>query len=126
MYSNRLRTLTYVNAGHNPPLLLRATGTVERLSVGGPVLGMFRDASYAAGAATMMTGDRLVMYTDGVTEAFDDGDEEFGEDRLVVAASVAGPLDGRTVHASIVQAHAAFTGDAPLRDDLTLLIAVGR
>ena len=66
------------------------------------------------------------MYTDGVTEAFDDGDEEFGEERLVVAASAPGPLAGRSVHASIVQAHAAFTGDAALRDDLTLLIAVGR
>jgi sigma-B regulation protein RsbU (phosphoserine phosphatase) len=126
VYSNRLRTLTYVNAGHNPPLLLRATGTVERLSIGGPVLGIFPDATYEAGTATLMMGDRLVMYTDGVTEALDDVDEEFGEERLVAAASAIGARDSRTVHASIVQAHATFTGDAPLRDDMTLLIAVGR
>jgi sigma-B regulation protein RsbU (phosphoserine phosphatase) len=87
---------------------------------------MFPDASYAAGTAAIAIGDRLVMYTDGVTEALDEGDEEFGEERLVVAASATGPCDGRTVHAAIVQAHAAFTGDVPLRDDMTLLIAVGR
>lgn len=126
VYSDRRRSLTYVNAGHNPPLLLRTTGIVERLSVGGPMLGMFPEAHYSAGTAMITTGDRLVIYTDGVTEALDEQGEEYAEERLVAAASAAGPLDGRTVHASILQAHAAFSGEVPLRDDMTLLIAVGR
>ena len=65
------RSLIYVNAGHNPPLLLRTAGTVERWSIGGPVLGMFPGRDFTAGTA-LWPGDRLVLYTDGVTEALDE------------------------------------------------------
>ncbi len=76
-------TLSYANAGHYPPILVRADGTVERLSVGGAVLGVFPEGAYEQGQTPLHTGDRLVLYTDGITEANDANGEEFGEERLI-------------------------------------------
>jgi sigma-B regulation protein RsbU (phosphoserine phosphatase) len=145
VYSDRERSLTYVNAGHNPPLLRRTTAeagpgfnraadvgpgfsradSIEWLSTGGPVVGMFADAAFAAGKVTLEPGDRLLVYTDGVTEALDAAGEEFGEDRLV-AAMAAGAADAAALHAAVSRALAAFTDGVPLRDDTTLLVAVAR
>lgn len=75
--------LQYVNAGHNPPVLLRAGGAVEALDKGGFLLGVFEDASYEMAALTMNPGDLLVLYSDGVTEAMDADSNEFGDERLV-------------------------------------------
>jgi len=79
--------LDYCNAGHNPPILRRRDGTVEDLREGGPVLGVFPGAVYVAGSAELRSGDCLVLYTDGITEAFNAANEEFGEERLVRALS---------------------------------------
>ncbi len=73
----------YVNAGHNPPFLVRASGETEPLSVGGLLLGMFPEASYESAGISLQPGDVLVLYSDGVTEARDENEEEFGEERLV-------------------------------------------
>ena len=75
--------LIYCNAGHNPPFLLRKGGPTEFLRNGGPVLGPTPDATYTRGFARMEPGDLLCMYTDGIIEAHDRNDREFGIDRLV-------------------------------------------
>ncbi len=80
------RTITYANAGHNPPLLLRGNGGVERLTEGGVVMGVFADAAFAQAELPWSPGDRLVFFTDGITEAANADGEEFGEERLVAAA----------------------------------------
>lgn len=73
---------TYVNAGHNPPYLRRASGDIETLEVGGVPMGMFAGMDYECGSVTLDPGSRLVIFTDGVTELFNEQDEEFGEERL--------------------------------------------
>src|SRR5687768_14774512 len=81
----RGRRLCYVNAGHNPPYLARATEAgveITELSVGGTVLGLFPDVEYEDGHVDVQAGDLLVAFTDGVTEARNAEGEEFGEERL--------------------------------------------
>ena len=80
------RKIVYSNAGHNPPLLIRSTGAVERLSDGGTVLGVFPDTSFDQGELPLESGDRLLFYTDGITEARDPNGEEYGEEKLAAAA----------------------------------------
>jgi sigma-B regulation protein RsbU (phosphoserine phosphatase) len=75
--------LIYCNAGHNPPFLLRANGKEEFLRNGGPVLGPTPDATYTRGFAKLESGDLLCMYTDGIIEAHDKNDQEFGIDRFL-------------------------------------------
>ena len=78
------RELRYVNAGHNAPYLLRNGGdrTVEELTTGGTIIGMFPQTRYEEGTLALHAGDVLIVFTDGVTEALNPADEEFGEDRL--------------------------------------------
>ncbi|HEY8182475.1 MAG TPA: SpoIIE family protein phosphatase, partial [Thermoanaerobaculia bacterium] len=77
------RTFTYSNAGHNPPILVRADGTVERLARGGPAMSrLFKDTPHEQDAAVLGAGDRIVLFTDGVSEARR-GEEEFGDDRII-------------------------------------------
>ena len=77
------RTLTFSNAGHNPPILVRADGSVERLSVGGLVLGVRQSALYEQREMRIVAGDRLVLFTDGLTEAENAAGVDFGDERLV-------------------------------------------
>jgi phosphoserine phosphatase RsbU/P len=77
------RMLHYANAGHNAPILLHSDGSHERLQAGGGVLGVFPKQKFATGAARLVSGDRLILFTDGVTEACDTAEEEFGEVRLL-------------------------------------------
>ncbi|MCS7042082.1 MAG: SpoIIE family protein phosphatase [Bryobacteraceae bacterium] len=115
--------LEYVNAGHNPPLLLHRNGTVERLATGGLLLGVFRDAAYEAGHAWLAEGETLVLYSDGVTEAVRRGDgEEFGEARLAgVLAEAADATAGQMVE-RVRDGVAGFAGGVSTADDFTLLI----
>ncbi len=111
-------SLAYVNAGHCAPILIRANGTVERLETGGAVLGVFSEWSYEEGRVALAPGDRLLLYTDGITEAPNAALEEFGEDRLIALARTTGPanLSSRTLDA-VEQ----FTGGRAA-DDATLLV----
>jgi len=76
------RTLTFTNAGHNPPFLMRRNGECIRLDEGGPVIGAFTDSSYGQREIQLSDGDKLLLFTDGVTEARNAAGEEFGEERL--------------------------------------------
>ncbi len=113
--------IRYANAGHNPPLVVRRNGSVERLSPTGLVLGITPDWAYSAGTVPFERGDRLVCYTDGITEAVSPEDEEFGEDRLIAAIRSAPEGPSQVVAAAINQGVAAWTRNQP-QDDATLIV----
>jgi sigma-B regulation protein RsbU (phosphoserine phosphatase) len=114
--------LVYANAGHNPPLLVRAAGGFEMLPGGGVILGILPKAAYSEFHATMQPGDALVLFTDGVTEAPDPRGDEFGEDRL--AALVASMLHrpAAEIVEAITTAVAEYTEGAPAADDITVVV----
>lgn len=117
-------TITYCNAGHNPPLLLHVDGTVEQLEGGGIILGVFASAEYDERQVRFGPGDSLVMFSDGVTEACRPGTEEdFGEMRLaqVLAAQPLQSAEGLVRTA--MDALQEWTGDESYADDVTLVIA---
>jgi sigma-B regulation protein RsbU (phosphoserine phosphatase) len=114
--------LTYANAGHYLPALVRADGSVERLGAGGPVLGVIAGAEYEQAHVLLAPGDRLVIFTDGLTEARNADDDEFGETRLIDAAVRDRACSAPALQARLVDAVAAFTGGR-LQDDATLIVA---
>jgi phosphoserine phosphatase RsbU/P len=125
-FAARLETdsgrLTYVNAGHNAPMLVRAEGAVERLEEGGMVLGMFEGVPYAEGTVELRSGDLVVAFSDGVSETFDRDGGEFGEDRLretLVRSRAAGALD---VERDILRDVDSFAKGAKATDDRTLIV----
>jgi sigma-B regulation protein RsbU (phosphoserine phosphatase) len=118
---NELGTLTFVNAGHNPPILVRADGSVERLTAGGPVLGIFPDAVYEQGTVDVRSGDRLILYTDGITEASRAEDEDFGEERLIESAVTNRACSAGALQARLSEAVTSFTGGS-FQDDATLIV----
>ena len=85
------RTLLYVNAGHNPPIVIRGDGSVDWLEAGGPPVGMFRDSTYKEKVVRLKPGDFVVAYTDGVIEATNPGGEEWGVQGLLRAAAAWAP-----------------------------------
>jgi sigma-B regulation protein RsbU (phosphoserine phosphatase) len=115
------RKVTYCNAGHCAPVLLRANGEVVRLEIGGAVLGVFPEWTYGEEAISLGSGDRLLLFTDGVTEASNAADEEFGEERLIQLASALRDRDAHELKNRILQAVATFTGGRA-QDDATLLV----
>ncbi len=115
------RTLTYENAGHCPSLLIRKTGKVDSLCGQGALLGVLPDWVYKNSEIRLESGDRLLLYTDGVTEAADRQSEEFGEDRLVRAAQ-AGDGTAVQVQRKIMDTVTEFC-EKNFHDDATLVIA---
>jgi sigma-B regulation protein RsbU (phosphoserine phosphatase) len=120
------RELCYVNAGHNPPLVIRAstdesTGPV-RLEAGGPVIGLLPNATYNEQSITFESGDLLLAYTDGISEAMNESDEEWGEERLIRAAQSVHGCCAEQVLTAIFTAAREFTGNTPQHDDMTLLV----
>ena len=113
--------MTYTNAGHYLPMLVRADGSVERLGIGGPVLGVLSDADYEQASVTIAPADRLVLFTDGLTEARSGADEEFGEERLLDAPVAHRACSAPALQARLTDAVAAFTGGS-LQDDATLMV----
>ena len=114
--------LVYANAGHNPPLLLRPNGSTERLLDGGVVLGVFQDAVFTQSRVALSSGDRLLLYTDGITEAVDGDGVEFGEERLSCAARTAPDRSAEGIKDHVLAELAAFTGGT-FGDDATLIVA---
>ncbi len=116
--------LNYVNAGHNPPLLARHDGTVERLDCTGLILGIMPAARYEQQSVTLQPGDAVVLFSDGVTEACRaDVDEEFGEDRLAQALFKLRDLPAQSIIDAINEQVQEFTSGSPPADDITLVIA---
>jgi sigma-B regulation protein RsbU (phosphoserine phosphatase) len=113
--------LTYTNAGHYLPMVVHADGSVDRLDVGGPVLGVLADAEYERAQIPVAAGDRIVLFTDGMTEARNADDEEFGEDRLLAAAIEHRACSAPALQARLAEAVARFTGGR-LQDDATLIV----
>jgi len=115
-------SLTYVNAGHNPPFLLRADGQVDRLPPTAMVLGVAADAVVEAGQARIAPADRLLLFTDGLSEAFDRKDEEYGEERVEDSLRRTSTLAPLAAVARLVTDVQGFCGSEPLRDDMTLML----
>jgi serine phosphatase RsbU (regulator of sigma subunit) len=115
------RRLRWCNAGHNPPLLVRADGQVERLAEGGPVISRVFREPYGAGETTLEPGDRVVLFTDGASEARGEGDEQFGEERLAEVVAANRALSARALQARLVDAVSTFSA-GELEDDLTLVV----
>jgi len=115
------RTLTYANAGHFAPVIVHADGATERLSCGGPVLGVINDAPYEQGQAIVACGDRIILFTDGLTEARRADDEEWGEDRLIAAAVENLGCSAPALQSRLMDSCASFTGGA-FQDDATLIV----
>jgi phosphoserine phosphatase RsbU/P len=115
------RRIVYSNAGHNPPLLIRAGGAVERLTEGGMVLGVFPDNTYEQAERPLGSGDRLLFYTDGITEARNAGGEWYDEDKLAAAASAARSEPVEAMKDSLLAHVNAFTG-GQFEDDATLIV----
>jgi sigma-B regulation protein RsbU (phosphoserine phosphatase) len=120
-YDPATRKLECVNAGHNPPVVLRGQETI-RLEADGPVVGLLPFAPYTEQTMTLEPGDLLILYTDGISEAMTRDDEEWGEERMIAAAraSIHKPADD--VLGDIFVAADAFTAGAPQHDDMTLLL----
>jgi serine phosphatase RsbU (regulator of sigma subunit) len=116
------RRHSYVNAGHNPPLLLHRDGTMEELIPTGPVIGLVDDPGYLGEEVSLVPGDLLVMYTDGVTEALNGAGEMFGEERLKEVVRQAAGLTAAEIISRIRSAVFSFCGDVDQFDDLTLVV----
>ena len=130
---NRFATLVYLeiapgsgrvqllNAGHMPPMAVRL-GRVEEMPTGSMALGMMADAQFAEQEIELQPGEMLVVYSDGITEAMNASEEFFGDERLRAALSPARPVTAAQAGANILAAVDAFVGDAPVHDDMSLVI----
>ncbi|HTV59731.1 MAG TPA: SpoIIE family protein phosphatase [Verrucomicrobiae bacterium] len=115
------RELRYCAAGHNPPIVTRADGTAERLGEGGGVLGVFPMVSYSMGASQLRSGDRVVMFTDGISEAANADGEEFGDKRLVELVAENRKAGARELQEKILRTVGEFClGN--WHDDATLVV----
>lgn len=141
VYDAGSRLLTYVNAGHNPPMVLRLDGgtyrslgaeacrkpgaefSLIRLTATGMVLGVDPSTEYKSSSIKMEDGDILVIFTDGVTEAMDKGNNEFGEDNLVSVLSGLLHLPAREIAENVTAAITHHQGAAPQADDITIIVA---
>jgi sigma-B regulation protein RsbU (phosphoserine phosphatase) len=125
-YEPRTRRLSYVNAGHYPPLLVGDRGhgvEMIRLDTGGPVLGLLPEARYEQAQCDVRPGDLIVLYSDGLIEAVNAAGEEYGESRLHRSLTTIQAGNPHDIRAAILSSAGAFLGPAPPRDDLTLVVA---
>jgi serine phosphatase RsbU (regulator of sigma subunit) len=113
--------LTYVNAGHNPPFLLPASGPTRRLEPNGMALGLLADTPFTPDATVLGPGDHLFLYTDGLTEAANPADQEFGDDRLRIALESRREAPGPALIEEVIAEVLRFCGPVKPRDDMTLL-----
>ncbi len=117
-------SLSYVNAGHNPPFLIRADESVETLGIGGPVIGMLPPmiVSYEMGAVELFAGDMLVGFTDGISEAMNNSEEEWGEPALLDELRTMTREPAEKIIREIVAAADRFADGAKQHDDMTMIV----
>jgi sigma-B regulation protein RsbU (phosphoserine phosphatase) len=115
--------VAFANAGHNPPIVVRTSGEVEMLDGGGPVLGVLAIAPYSEQQAQLGPGDLLVVYSDGVTEAANMAEEEYGEERLIEVLKRRRTDSSDTIVSAVMESVNRFTSGAPQADDITLVVA---
>jgi serine phosphatase RsbU (regulator of sigma subunit) len=116
-----LQSLTYANAGHDPPFLRRASGRVDRLADGGLIMGLFAELTLNDETLNLVSGDTLVAYTDGLTDTVNHQDETYGQTRLAEAIKSA-PAAAQDILSHILKDLGTFAGQVPQPDDITLLI----
>jgi serine phosphatase RsbU (regulator of sigma subunit) len=122
-YNARTAMLTYVNAGHPSPILIRSTGEIERLNSGGLPIGLFANAQYTDRQLPMRPGSRLVIFTDGLTDAQSAAEEEFGDERLVdCSRTIAAGIDAKGVADRVMQAVAEWSVGTEQFDDTTVVV----
>jgi len=126
-YEPESQLLRYVNAGHPPPILVRRKGEgeleIQRLTEGGPVLGLLQGANYRQGQAVVGAGDLLVLFSDGVVEATNASGEQFDEDRLLAVILENSAGSAAEIREETLKRVRAFLGQEPAQDDLTLVVA---
>lgn len=118
----RTGLLTYSNGGHNPPLVMRRDGEVQRLEAGGLAIGIFPNEVYAEGSVAFQPGDVLLIYSDGISEASNHAAEEFGEKRLIDVLRANVERSAAEIRESVDEALSQFVGAAPPHDDMTLMV----
>jgi sigma-B regulation protein RsbU (phosphoserine phosphatase) len=116
------RIFTFANAGHNAPILRRASGEMHYLTEGGIALGMFENSVYEERPLGISTGEIMVFYTDGVTEAKNDKEEEFGTKRLKQVIADSHQLSAVQIQENICKSVEEFTGHSHAEDDLTIIV----
>jgi len=121
-YNPLSRRLTYVNAGHNAPILRRAGGDIETLRVGGLPLGIEPDASYETASIELNAGDTLIFFTDGVVEAFNQAGEEFGNERWLGAIRNLPDWKAQETLQYLMKRVDEFVGATRQSDDITCFV----
>ena len=124
-YDPSTRKFNYVNAGHNPPMLFRGSDgcwSVARLEVGGTVVGLLPSFPYEQAAVALAPGDTLVAYTDGISEAMNAEQEEWGEPRLIQTIQSCNGLTAQRILDRVFTAADAFVSGAKQNDDMTLVV----
>jgi serine phosphatase RsbU (regulator of sigma subunit) len=121
-YDDKIGRLRYVNCGHLSALLLRSDNTVDKLESTCTVVGLFKELNCTIAESRLFSGDTLVLYTDGVTESFNDAGEDFGEHRLIAAMRRHRQLPSQDLMASIVEEVQQFS-TSEQHDDITLIVA---
>jgi phosphoserine phosphatase RsbU/P len=118
------RSLTYVNAGHNPPLYLpyEVSKDFQQLTAGGLIAGAFEHCNYDQETLQMEANDLLFLYTDGLTEAMNRAGEEFGEERIKETLLAFAPLQVKEIRDQMVSRVKEWCKGAPLYDDLTFVV----
>lgn len=112
----------YVNAGHNPPLLVHPDGSMKELAAGGMVLGLFAEAHYESAIVRLQPDDHLVLFTDGVVEALNTAGEEFGQERLCALLHAKAHETAPALLACLREAILSFSAGTPQHDDITMMI----
>jgi phosphoserine phosphatase RsbU/P len=123
-YDITSKKLSYVNAGHNPPFLIRKNGEVVMLTDGGPVVGMLPPilVNYSKGEIQLESGDLLVGYTDGISESMNSDEEEWGEDKTLECLMSVMQLSARDILTQVVERADAFANGAKQHDDMTMIV----
>lgn len=115
-------SLTYCNAGHNPPVVVSAQGEIRRLEVGGPPVGLFEFSPYEAGHVALAAGDSVVVFSDGVSEALNPSGDEFGDGRLIEVVQGFAEANPKSILDGLLTQVKAFQGSADQHDDVTALV----